>query len=211
MRHDASIIQAAIKHLRRNDPILDKLIGEIGAFDLRLERNAFRMLVRSIISQQISTAAARSIRARLEALLAPAKITAEGIAALSLAQLRSVGLSSQKAGYLFDLSRKVSQKEVALHRFRKMSDEEVIAELIKVKGIGVWTAQMYLIFSAGRLDVFPHGDLGIRSAMRKLYGLAEMPSKTEGEQIAKAWRPYSSIASWYCWRSLDSTLKTPKT
>jgi len=172
MRHDASIIQAAIKHLRRNDPILDKLIGEIGAFDLRLERNAFRMLVRSIISQQISTAAARSIRARLEALLAPAKITAEGIAALSLAQLRSVGLSSQKAGYLFDLSRKVSQKEVALHRFRKMSDEEVIAELIKVKGIGVWTAQMYLIFSAGRLDVFPHGDLGIRSAMRKLYGLA---------------------------------------
>src|SRR4051812_44902731 len=91
MKHEASIIQTAIKHLRGNDPVLDRLIGEVGAFDLRLERNAFRMLVRSIISQQISTAAARSIRARLEALLAPAKVTADGISALSVAQLRSVG------------------------------------------------------------------------------------------------------------------------
>jgi DNA-3-methyladenine glycosylase II len=190
-----------LRHLRRRDAVLRSVIGAVGPCTLRLERDRFRMLVRSIVSQQISGKAAQSISLRLEQLFAPGKVTPESLASQSLQALRQVGLSSQKASYLLDLSAKVASGEVQLRRVGRMTDNDIIAELTQVRGIGVWTAQMFLMFSLGRLDVFPHDDLGIRSALKNLYGLAELPDKELSHKIATPWRPYATIASWYCWRS----------
>ncbi|HRX77610.1 MAG TPA: hypothetical protein P5307_01045 [Pirellulaceae bacterium] len=197
----------AIKHLRSEDRVLRKVIDAVGPFALKLERKRFAMLVRSIISQQISTGAARSIRRRLEELVAPAAITDVSIRQLSADELRSVGLSAPKARYLVDLAQNVSHGYVKLDRIGRLSNEQVIDELTRVKGIGRWTAQMFLIFSLGRLDVFPHDDLGVRSAIRDLYGFDELPNKEQCLEIAKPWSPYESVASWYCWRSIDLNRK----
>ena len=204
MSHSPADIRAAIKHLSRVDSVMRELIPIVGPFEMRLERNRFRMLIRSIISQQISTKAARAIRKRVEALVAPHRLTADRIAQLPIDELRSAGLSPQKAGYIHDLSAKVSDQTVRLRTIGRRSDEEVIDELTQVKGIGRWTAQMFLIFCLGRLDVFPHDDLGIRAAIRDRYGLDELPNKSTSHEIAECWHPYASIASWYCWRSIDA-------
>jgi DNA-3-methyladenine glycosylase II len=198
-------VTAARRHLRKNDPVMKRLIDVIGPFTLKVDRDRFKMLVRSIISQQISGKAARSIRQRLESLVAPEKISPHNLAALTAEQLRSAGVSPQKAGYLHDLAAKVDSGIVRLHRIVRMSDDDAIAELVQVKGIGVWTAQMCLMFSMGRLDVFPHDDLGIRSALKNLYCLADLPDKEASLEIARPWRPYATIASWYCWRSHEIT------
>jgi DNA-3-methyladenine glycosylase II len=116
--------------------------------------------------------------------------------------MRAAGVSSQKAKYLLSLATMVRDGELPLKSLGRLSDEDVIARLVKVKGIGVWTAQMFLIFSLGRPDVFPSDDLGIRQAIRTLYGLAALPDKATSLRIAEPWRPYASIASWYCWQSL---------
>jgi DNA-3-methyladenine glycosylase II len=170
---------------------------------LKPSRHGFRMLVRSILSQQISMSAARSIRRRLEKHLGTTRFTAAMVARMSPAQLRSLGVSPQKAAYLRDLARKTVEGQIRFQRFHRLTDEEIIEELTQVKGIGRWTAQMFLIFSAGRLDVFPHDDLGVRTAIRNLYGLPELPDKETSHRIAQRWRPYCSVASWYCWRSLE--------
>ncbi|MDA0831720.1 MAG: DNA-3-methyladenine glycosylase [Planctomycetota bacterium] len=194
-------IKIAIRHLRKSDALLKAQIDRIGPFTLKLQRDRFDVLVRSIISQQISTAAARSIRQRLMDRIAPQKPTPEVLRALSAQELRSVGISPQKAGYLHDLSEKVADGSVRIKRLGRMSDEEVIEELVQVKGIGRWTAEMFLIFSLGRLDVLPVQDLGIRSAMMRIYNLEELPDRQTCLNIGEPWRPYASIASWYCWRS----------
>ena len=170
---------------------------------MKLERNRFRMLVRSIISQQISTHAARSIRLRFEKLLAPRKVIARNVLTLPAERMRSAGLSPQKVSYLVDLVEKIESGQVRLRCVGRMSDADVIDELTQVKGIGRWTAQMFLIFCLGRLNVFPGDDLGIRTALRNLYDLLELPDKAAGEQIAAAWKPFATVASWYCWRSSD--------
>ncbi|MDA1050286.1 MAG: DNA-3-methyladenine glycosylase 2 family protein [Planctomycetota bacterium] len=195
----------AVVHLRGQDRVLRKVIDQVGPFTLKVERKRFTMLVRAIISQQISTGAARSIRRRLEELVAPHELTEASIGHLSKDELRSAGVSPQKAGYLLDLAEKVSGDCVNLNRIGRLSNESVIRELTQVKGIGRWTAQMFLIFSLGRLDVFPHDDLGVRSAIRELYGFAELPGKEECLEIAAPWSPYESVASWYCWRLIDLT------
>ena len=179
------------------------MIDEVGPFTLRLERDRFRMLVRSIISQQISTGAARSIRQRLVELCAPAGLTAASLIQFSPEQLRSAGVSPQKARYILDLATHVQDGRVALRRIGHFSDERVIEQLTMVKGIGRWTAQMFLIFSLGRLDIFPHDDLGVRKAIRNRYGLNALPDKASSCSIAEKWRPFVSVASWYCWQSLD--------
>lgn len=195
--------KAATRHLRRSDPIMRRLISQVGPFQLKLERNRFWMLVRSIISQQLSTSAARTIRSRVEALLAPGVITADRFRDMSAEQLRSAGLSTQKAAYVADLTDAVLTGRINLRQIARNSDERVIQELVQVKGIGRWTAQMFLIFSLGRLDVFPHDDLGVRAAIWNLYGLTELPDKERSHQIASSWRPYAGVASWYNWRSFD--------
>ena len=203
-------IDAAIRHLKTVDPVISDLIDRAGPFTLKLNRNRFGMLVRSILSQQISTKAALSIRLRLEELIHPNSLTAEAIIDRTDDELRSVGLSRQKVSYLKDLCARVLDERLRLDRIGRLSDEEAIDELVQVKGIGRWTAQMFLIFSLGRLDVFPHDDLIVRSSMKELYGLDELPNKQQSHAIATPWKPYSSIASWYCWRLIDvkKALKT---
>lgn len=194
---------AACRHLRECDPVMRQIIDEVGAFTLRHERDRFWMLVRSIISQQISVSAARSIRRRLEQYVGQPKVTPESLLRYDAQQLRSAGLSPQKASYVLDLAEKVDGGHVRLRTIGRLSDEAVIEELTKVKGIGRWTAQMFLIFALGRLDVFPHDDLGVRVAIRDRYGLEQLPDKATSLQIAQPWRPYASVASWYCWRSVE--------
>jgi DNA-3-methyladenine glycosylase II len=196
-------VQLALRHLRRADPIMRDVIRRAGRFTLQLHRNRFRALVFSILGQQISGKAAAAIRARLVEYLKPDQISPRSIARLSPTELRAIGLSTQKSVYVLDLAKRVVQGELKLNRLAGMPDEEVIQALKQVKGIGVWTAQMFLIFSLGRLDVLPHDDLGVRVAIRNLYGLNELPNKEISHRIASPWRPYATIASWYCWKSLE--------
>ena len=196
-------IAAALRHLRKCDPILGQVIRRVGPFRLKPRRGRFEALVRSILAQQISTAVARTMWQRLQQRVAPSRITSDSLARLSLENLRGIGLSRQKASYLHDLAQKVANGSVRLHRVHRMSDEEVIAELLPVKGIGRWTVQMFLIFCLGRPDVFAPDDFGLRSAIQRLYGLSELPKRTQADEIAAAWRPHATVASWYLWRSLE--------
>lgn len=208
-----SQFRRGVAYLRAADPIMRRLIDAVGPFTLRPERRRFSVLARAIISQQVSTAAARTIRGRLQNLLPNGGLTAEGIAGLSEMDLRSVGLSRQKAAYLLDLAGKCLDGTVRLNRIGRLADEAVIEMLIEVKGIGRWTAEMFLIFSLGRLDVLPVDDLGVRAAIKDLYGLERLPDKKTCTAIAAPWRPYATIGSWYCWRSLDlkrNSVKIPK-
>jgi DNA-3-methyladenine glycosylase II len=196
-------IQQALRHLRRADPVMRNVIERAGPFSLQRRRNRFRALVFAILGQQISGKAAAAIRARLVDYMKPEPLSSTSLARLSSAELRSLGLSQQKAAYVLDLAARVNSGELQLSRLSRIPDDGVIEALTQVKGIGLWTAQMFLIFSLGRLDVFPHDDLGVRMAIRNLYGLDELPNKETSHKIAAPWRPYASIASWYCWRSLE--------
>jgi DNA-3-methyladenine glycosylase II len=202
LRLSPAMAAEALAHLRSADPVMGRLIEGVGSFVLKPERNRFHTLVRAIVSQQISTAAARSILARLEAAVEPEGLTPDAIARLTTPQMKLVGLSPQKQVYVKDLARHVQEGLLRLDRVGRMHDEEVIAELVAVKGIGRWTAQMFLIFTLGRPDVFPHDDLGVRTAIKKAYGFKELPNKVESHRIAEPWRPYATVASWYCWRCL---------
>lgn len=197
------VVSSGLKHLRKSDRVLRDVIDAAGPFTLKPRCDRFAALTSSIISQQISTSAADSIKRKLKALIAPKRLTADVLVSYTPEQLRAAGVSPQKAGYLLDLAGKVTAREVRLGHVHRLSDDEVIEELVKIKGIGVWTAHMFLMFSLGRADVFPHGDLGVRMALRDLYGLKELPAEKEANELAKPWRPYATIASWYCWRSLD--------
>jgi len=214
IRLTPEVAKAAIAHISSVDPVMRRLIESVGPFTLKPQRDRFRMLVRSIISQQISTRAAQSILARLEAAVEPGDITAESLMLLRPHQMRRIGLSPQKQKYLKHLAQNVLDKRVRLERLGRISDEEVIAELIQVHGIGRWTAQMLLIFTLGRPDVFPYDDLGVRTAMKRAYGLNDLPDKSTAHDIASRWRPYATVGSWYCWRSLALPAKSsenPKT
>lgn len=197
-------IDLGCKHLSQGDRVLSSVIRDVGPFALKTKRNYFQILVRSIISQQISTAAAATIHQRLVTHLGGGTIEPTNFATLDMSALRSLGLSQQKATYARDLTERVISGSVNLKTIARRSDDAVIAELTQVKGIGVWTAHMFLIFALGRIDVLPSGDFGVRTAVRRLYGLDELPKPSEVEIIAQPWRPYASIASWYLWRSLES-------
>ena len=200
-------LRTAEKHLSRRDPVLRQFIKQHGACRVHQHSRYFETLVNSIVSQQLSVKAAATIFQRFVALYTPAKFPKpDQIAATPDETLRSVGLSGQKLSYIKDLATKVDDGSVHLKRITKMSDDEIIAELTQVKGIGVWTVHMFLIFSLGRLNVLPVGDLGIRMAMQRAYGLAELPKPAEIEAIAvqNKWQPFCSVASWYLWRSLEN-------
>jgi DNA-3-methyladenine glycosylase II len=196
-------------HFRKRDPVLHGVIRQIGPYRLKPSSDRFGMLVRSIISQQISVGAARAIRGRLEELVGTTRLKPELLTARSPAQLRSVGLSPQKTSYLLDLATKVQSGEVQLARIARLSDEEVIAELTQVKGIGRWTAQMFLIFALGRNDVFPVDDFGVRAAIARIYDYDEPPAKTVLLEIGQRWSPFASVGSWYCWRYLEMVRTKP--
>ena len=180
------------------------VISRVGPIEMLLRRGRFLTLVRSIIGQQISTSAARSINERIRRAVRPRWVTPESLGELSDGDLRGLGVSPQKIGYLRDLSDAVLSRRVRLVSLHRLDDEAVIEELVQVRGIGRWTAQMFLMFSLGRLDVFPHDDFGLRSAIHRLYELDDLPDRVTSHSIAKPWRPYATVASWYCWRSIDS-------
>jgi DNA-3-methyladenine glycosylase II len=191
----------AQRHLARKDPVLKRLIRAVGPCTLRYEPNRFAALARSIISQQISTKAALAIRTRLEQTLDGEGLTAPGILGLADDTLRGAGLSAAKMKSLRDLATQVHSAQVQLDRIHELDDEAVIEALLPIRGIGRWTAQMFLIFSLGRLDVLPVDDLGLRAGAQDQYQLAELPGKLELTELAEPWRPYRSIATWYLWRS----------
>jgi DNA-3-methyladenine glycosylase II len=188
--------------LARRDPVLKGLIGQVGLCTLRQDPDGFAVLVRSIISQQISWKAARAIGGRLIQALAPAELCPAALLAASDASLRAAGLSSGKVRSLRDLAEKVHGGEVPLAEFPDLSDEEVIARLLPVRGIGPWTAEMFLIFCLGRLDVLPVADYGLRAGIKRAYALDDLPNKAQMIDRAEPWRPYRSVATWYFWRSL---------
>ncbi len=203
VRLSPEVTAVALSHLSAADPVMRHLIASIGPFAFKPMRNRFHTLVRSIVSQQISTKAAAAILKKLDAAVKPyGGLTPEAILKLSTVRMRKAGLSPQKQTYLRDLAKRVHERQVRLDRLHRLPDEEVIAELIQVKGIGRWTAQMFLIFTLARADVFPHDDLGVRAAIKRFYRLAELPDKETSHRIAEAWRPYATVGSWYCWRSL---------
>lgn len=192
----------ALAHLRASDPVLAAIIQRVGPYAIQYHEPTFRALVRSIVFQQLHGKAARTIFDRLVQ-KAGGEITPDSILKLRPAQMRAVGLSKQKLTYIRDLARKTRDGVVEFERFPQMSDEEIIAELTQVKGIGEWTAHMFLMFALRRPNILPTGDYGVRSAMRKAYGMKVMPKPRTMERLAKGWHPYCSVASWYMWRSLD--------
>jgi DNA-3-methyladenine glycosylase II len=204
----AQQIKAARTHLQNSDPVMKQILAVQGPFTAKAKTDRFGTLVSSIISQQISTAAATTIKQRLHDAVADrdgsTQILPAAILRFDLDSLREIGISRQKASYLLDLADKVESGQVALQNMGRMKDEDVIEQLTQVKGIGRWTAQMFLIFSLARMDVLPVDDLGIKNAIQRQYKLSEQPTATTIESIAAPWRPYATVASWYLWRSLES-------
>ncbi len=202
----------AVVHLRGNDEHLAAIIERVGPCLLRPKpkNDRFATLVRAIVGQQISTKAAQSINDRLLT-LAGEPYAPEPLLALGAEKIRTAGLSGVKASYVVNLAQAVGSGSVPIHEAHKWDDEVVIQRLTAIKGIGVWTAEMFLIFALGRPDVLPVADLGVRMGIRSRFGLEEMPSPAECRALTEAWRPYRSIASWYLWRGKDTAAPAGKT
>jgi len=193
----------AVDHLRRADPVLREVIDRVGPFEPGHEPDLWRSLVGSIISQQLSVKAAATIESRVAALGDGEGFPApQRLLALPEEVLRACGLSGAKTRYVKDLAGKWLDGTLQPERIAALPDEEVIAELTQVKGIGRWTAEMVLIFTLRRPDVLPVDDLGFRNAVQRAYGLAERPGASELQRLGEPWRPYRSIATLYLWRSL---------
>jgi DNA-3-methyladenine glycosylase II len=190
-------------HLSSGDPVLARLIDQIGPYAIQYLEPDFETLVRSIVFQQLSGKVARVIFQRLVAAAGGGRLTPENALRLRPSRMHAVGLSQQKVSYIRDLARRTRSGEVDFEALSALADEAVCQALTAVKGIGVWTAQMFLIFALRRPDVLPSADLGIRAAIRNLYGLAELPAPSQVEELARPWRPYATAASWYLWRSLE--------
>lgn len=201
-----TMLGRAERTLARRDEVLRGLIRRYGPCTIRPRTSHFETLLNAIVSQQLSTRAAATIFARFQALDPVGFPHPATILATPDERLREVGLSFQKISYIRDLATRVGAGELPLDRLAALPDDEVVRELTAVKGIGIWTAQMFLIFSLGRFDVFPVGDLGIRKAIRDCFGFAEIPSAATMEELAvtRRWAPWRSIASWYLWRSLEN-------
>lgn len=191
--------------LLRRDPVLAALIRKHGACGLAAAQRAdhFSALVRAITGQQLSTKAASTIYARLVALM-PAGVTPGALASLTDEQMRAVGMSRQKIAYFRDLASKALSGALPLDSLDEMSDDDVIAALTQVKGIGRWSAEMFLMFRLHRPDVLPVDDLGIVNAVKNVYRLRKRPTADRIRTIGEPWRPYRSVACWYLWRSLDN-------
>jgi DNA-3-methyladenine glycosylase II len=197
-------LRAATRHLAAADPVLAGLVRDVGPCRLEIHRggSSFAYLARAILAQQISVAAARSIAGRIRDRFG-SPLRPEDVIGASDAELRGLGLSRQKVAYLRDLARK-TRDGLPLGRLSRLPDERVIETLTAVKGVGVWTAEMYLMFRLGRPDVFPVGDLGIRNAMKRAYRMRGVPKPERLQQVAAPWRPWRTVACWYLWKSLEA-------
>lgn len=206
-RPHASTHRKAILHLKKSDPVLAEIIERVGPCAMEFGDPTFHSLAESILYQQLNGTAAATIFGRFTA-LAGNPLTPEGILKLSDAEMRQVGLSRQKTAYLRDLAEKTRDGLLDFERMPEMTEEEIITHLTQVKGVGVWTAHMFLMFTLRRPDILPTGDYGIQAAMKKHYRKRKWPKPVVMHKIAKSWAPYRSIACWYLWRSLD--IKTVK-
>ncbi|MCB9448735.1 MAG: DNA-3-methyladenine glycosylase 2 family protein [Flavobacteriales bacterium] len=194
--------KAIQKHLSGQDPVMARLITEIGPCALK-KRDPYRALLGSIVSQQLSTKAADTIWKRMMEVIGH-DLSADNILKYSVEDFRSAGLSNAKASWVLDLSDRVIRGAVDLNAFDTLDDDAVKKELLNLKGIGSWTADMFLMFSLNRLDILPVGDVGIQRAIRVHYGLKSRPSERTMVRIARNWQPYRTVACWYLWQSLDA-------
>ena len=192
-----------IEHLSK-DRKLAKIIAKIGNYEIRVTKNKYESLIEAIITQQLSGSAARSISTKFRSLYETRFPKPIDVIDTSDAKLRKTGLSKMKVEYIKEISKKIEAKELKLHKLPKLSDEEVVDELTQIRGIGRWTAEMFLIFTLGRMDVLPVGDLGLKKGIKKLHSMQELPTDEEMEKIAKKWRPYRTVATWYLWKSLQN-------
>ena len=195
-------MRKAIQHLKAADPVLAGIIERVGPFRMQYSPPTFHHLTRSIVYQQLSGKAAGTIFGRLIAATSD-PVSPEAVLALAPEQMRALGLSSQKAAYVRDLAAKTAAGEVAFEKLPRLTDERVVAQLTQIKGVGVWTVHMFLMFAMRRPNVLPTGDLGIRNAVQRAYKLKKPPAPADIERIARSWHPYCSVASWYLWRSLE--------
>jgi DNA-3-methyladenine glycosylase II len=195
-------MKAATLHLQNADPVMAGIIERVGPYQLAVRKPTFETLARSIAFQQLNGKAAGSIFARLRKAVGN-RFTAPAFLKLTPEQLRACGLSRQKIASLTDLAEQVVRREISFRKLPALSDEEIISQLCKVRGVGIWTVQMFLIFALERPNVLPLSDYGVRNAVRRAYGLADLPKAAELAKIGEKWHPYCSIATWYLWRSVD--------
>ena len=191
----------AHRHLMRRDPRLKPLIRRVGPCTLETHPDAFRVLASSIVSQQISGKAAESISSRVHKLCGRGGVRPKRVAELPDDQLRAAGLSGSKLLSLRSLSQFFLDQPAIVRRLKNMSDEEAIEALLPIRGVGVWTVQMFLIFCLGRPDVLPTADFGFRAGVRDFFGYSDLPKADVLEELAEPWRPYRSVATWYLWRT----------
>lgn len=197
-------IEVALQHLSKNDKVMSRIIKKISKCNLTAHRKYYQFLLKTIIGQQLSIYAAASIHKKFLGYFNNDPLP-EKIVETEDEKLRSLGLSFAKIKYVKDLSLKIINKEISFQGFKNKTDEEITGELTKVKGIGLWTVHMFLIFCMGRLNILPVGDLGIKKAIMLNYGLKKMPDEKKIKKIAEKnnWSPYNSVAAWYMWRSLE--------
>jgi DNA-3-methyladenine glycosylase II len=192
-------MRKAVVALKSVDPVLGDVIDRVGPYRIRYLEPNFETLVKSIVYQQLSGKVASTIFGRLQQAAGDGCLTPEAALRLTPAQMRSVGLSRQKIDYIRDIASRTPRFD----SMRRMPDDEVIRELTGLKGVGVWTAHMFLMFALRRQDVLPSGDLGLRAAVKRAYGLAELPKPSEVDQLGEKWRPHRTVATWYLWRSQE--------
>ena len=198
----------ALRHLSHADKRIEKLIDKFGPPNFNLMNNYYESLIRSIVYQQLSGKSASIIYERfLDLFVFDIYPEPKDILAVSIETLRSSGLSYQKVNYIRDLSEKWQDGTMNLTDIDSMTDEEISSELIKVKGIGQWTADMFLMFTLGRPDVFPFGDLGIQKGVMILTNMNRLPTQKEMERKTKKWQPYRTVAAWYLWKLVDGPFK----
>jgi DNA-3-methyladenine glycosylase II len=195
----------ACRHLSKRDRVMRKLIPQFGEGRLQSRGDAFTTLARSIVGQQISVKAAQSVWERFAALLPEAshRLKPASVLALATADARGAGLSARKVEYLFDLAQHFESGSVHVRQWQQMDDEAIIEELVAIRGIGRWTAEMFLIFHLMRPNVLPLDDLGLLKGISVNYFSGEPVSRAEAREVGEAWAPYRSVATWYLWRSLD--------
>ena len=200
------VAQEAAEYLAGHDAMLAPVIVKVGPCTIRPHQNYYQELVDSIISQQLSVKAAAAIEQRFRDMFGGHFPTPEEILTKDLEQLRAIGFSYAKGRYVRDLALKIIDGAVRFDNLDELTNEEIVTELTNVKGIGEWTVHMFLMFCMGRSDILPTGDLGIKNGVRALYGLEDIPTLAQIEDVAKKnkWHPYESIASWYVWQSLDN-------
>jgi DNA-3-methyladenine glycosylase II len=198
-------VRRARRHFAAVDPVMHDLMQRVGPcrLDTRVAPDTFQALVRAVAAQQVSAKAARTVFERLTALMPGGRLRPEPMLALDPEVLRTTGLGPTKTRYIRDLAEHVRDGRLPVRRLERFDDDAVIRALTDVRGIGVWTAEVFLIFQLQRLDVFPAADLALLTAIQRVYGRRTRPTPAQARVLAERWRPYRSIASWYLWRSLD--------